>query len=376
MKVVRTTAVHDADLNEFYQKFTLSGNLEIKVARPCGFSAPYELQSPEFATYMLTDDAEKEIFGCVTFIVFDAPIDGEIKRIAYGKDLRITYQRQVIKEWSQHFAPLLDAVQAEFNIDHIFSILNMTEAQSLNAFIRPRSVKRELPRYHLYRRFQVISLHGKWPWSSPPLPHLHLQAGSEANREQLIEYIARKSALKNLSPTSTPQKVDEVLSRWRALSLDDFIIAMDSKERIVGCMAPWDQSPFQDFIPYKYDSKAHNFRQFLKFGNLFGWTRPLTKPVHRLGIEVPLHFRYLQFLHVDNPDIFETLLHAAFDHLRPTEFLSYVQMRNDIALRAPKNWISGKIPFGVYSLIRPGQEMPSFLHPSHDQLVNLEPFYL
>lgn len=108
---------------------------------------------------------------------------------------------------------------------------------------------------------------------------------------------------------------------------------------------------------------------------MLGWTRTLTKPYSRLKIEAGLNFKYMNFLLADNGDIFESLLWKAFDEAQENEFLVYNQTRSEYIYRRPPNWISAKMPFGVYLLMRPDQEPPSFLHPANEKAVEMEPFF-
>lgn len=125
----------------------------------------------------------------------------------------------------------------------------------------------------------------------------------------------------------------------------------------------------------QYSLRAHNFRQFLKFGKMLGWTRTLTKPYSRLKIEAGFNFKYLNFLFADNGDIFESLLWKAFDDAKENEFLLYSQTRTEFIYRRPRNWVSAKMPFGIYLLLPPDSEVPTFLHPNNENPAEIEPFF-
>ncbi|MNL23980.1 hypothetical protein D3C87_1453980 [compost metagenome] len=125
----------------------------------------------------------------------------------------------------------------------------------------------------------------------------------------------------------------------------------------------------------KYSLRAHNFRQFLKFGKLLGWTRTLTKPYSRLKIEASLNFKYLSFLFADNEDIFESLLWRAYEDAEENEFLVYTQTRSEYVYRRPLSWIAAKLPFGIYYLNPPDRTPPDFLNPTNERPIELEPFF-
>ncbi|WP_347358529.1 hypothetical protein [Bdellovibrio sp.] len=361
-------------LVEFYKSFPLKGLVEIKIDRDGDFFAPYEVQAEQHLTYQLKDD-EGKLEGMASFVVRDVLLGGSITKVAFGRDLRISSNRRAVLEWSQHFLPVMNEVSQTLGSKYLFSVMSMADVQALNAFVRPRNLKRPLPNYHLFRRFNMVSVHGRLPWAHNPLPHLRMRRGSLANVDALIHYITQKSRQRDLATTWDVPSFFDKLERWKGLKLEDFIIAFDKNENIVGCVAPWSAGGMQEFIPMQYSLRAHNFRQFLKFGKMLGWTRTLTKPYSRLKIEAGFNFKYLNFLFADNGDIFESLLWKAFDDAKENEFLLYTQTRSEFIYRRPRNWISAKMPFGVYLLLPPDSEVPTFLHPNNENPAEIEPFF-
>lgn len=373
MKLEIAKPEDSALLAEFYKGFPVRGLVEMKIDRNNDFFAPYDIQAEQHITYVLKDEDKPE--GMASFILRDVLLEDKVQPVAFGRDLRISSNRKAVIEWSQHFLPVMNEVFQTFGTKYLFSILSMGEVQALNAFVRPRTLKRPLPQYHLFRRFNMISVHGRLPWASNPLPKLKIRHGNENNVDALIYYICQKSRDKDLATVWDTQSFRDKLERWKGLKLEDFLIAFDKDDNIVGCVAPWSSGGLQDFIPMQYGLRAHNFRQFLKFGKMLGWTRTLTKPFSRLKVEASLNFKYLSFLHADNGDIFESLLWKAFDDAEENEFLVYNQMRSEYIYRRPRTWISAKMPFGVYLLQPPESEPPAFLHPSNEKSIEIEPFF-
>lgn len=360
------------ELAEFYKSFPIHGPVEMKIDRMGNFFAPYDIQSEQHITYQLS--TPQGIEGVASFLIQDLNMNGRPTRIALGKDLRISANRRAVLEWTQHFLPVMEEIKQALNIDQFFSILSMSDAQALNAFVRPRNLKRPLPRYHLFRRFNIVSLHGQLPWAKNPLPQLRIRRGSQQNVDALINYIVNKSKDRDLSSVYDAQSFFDKLERWKGLKLEDFLVAFDHNENIIGCVAPWSSGGIQEFVPMSYSLKAHNFRQFLKFGKLLGWTRSLTKPYSRLKIEASFNFKYLNFLHANNPDIFEALLWKSYREAQENEFLVYAQLRSEFKFRPPLTWISSGMPYGVFSLLHPNQEPPDFLNPRNERPIEVEPF--
>ncbi len=373
MKIEIATPESARELAEFYKTFPMRGLVEMKVDRGHDFFGPYAVQSDKHLTYMLRQD--NQIEGIASFVVRDVLVGGKPTPVAFGRDLRISSNRKVILEWSNHFLPVMEEVQKTLQAEHFFSVLSMNDIQALNTFVRPRNTKRPLPRYYLFRRFNIVSVHGRLPWARNPLPNLRIRHGSPAHLDALVYYISQKSQDHELATVWDTHTFQEKLERWKGLRLEDFLIAFDAQDNIVGCMAPWSSGGLQDFIPIEYSLRAHNFRQFLKFGKMLGWTRTLTKPFSRLKIESTMNFKYLNFKFADNESIFESLLWRAYDEAEENEFLLYSQPRAEYIYRSPLNWISAKMPFGVYLMSPPDKPAPAFMHPKNERFLEMEPFF-
>jgi len=364
------------ELKQFFRGFTVGDLIQMKIDRHDDFFLPYDIQSDQHITYTLRDEKEKKLQGVATFIIQNAWLGGKLQTVAFGRDLRILPTRAATLAWGQHFQPVIEEIQRAYDVDHFFSVLNVADRHVLNTFIRLRNLKRQWPRYHQFRNFNLVSLHGVLPGSGNPLPKLRIRKVDEHFEEALLYYILQKKKDRDLSVIYDRASAEKWFQRWQGLSMRDFYVALDSENNIIGCVAPWSAAQVQEYIPYQYHSVAHNFRQFLKFAKLLGWTRTLTKPVHRLKQEAPLNFRYLTGLLADNEDIFESLLWRVFNEIHPHEFLVYLQMRQDLHMRPPKGWVYARHPYGLYCLLKPDQTVPSFLHPSNDTPCDWEPFYV
>ncbi|MBL7543711.1 MAG: hypothetical protein JNL11_07830 [Bdellovibrionaceae bacterium] len=362
---------HNEELLEFYGRFPLENYIQLKLDRGRDFFKYYNIQSDQFISYILRDD-NLTILGHVCFQIENVLIDGKITRIAWARDLRISPERKAILHWAEHTKSVFDEIRKIFSVDYFMTSLNMNEIVALNTFIRPRAQKRFMPRYFLYRKFDLVTLHGQFPFTYPPDSKLKIRRGNPNQADQYLDYLLKKNQSYAFSVYTDREGLTEMLDRWSSLSWEDFFIAFDSKDNIVGMMSSWSSAGVQDFIPLRYSLRAHNFRQFLKFGKMFSWSRTLTKPYHRIKIEAALNFRSLNHIFVDHPDVFHSLLWKAFDEARDNEFLVYARDRKNINLKPPLGWISAEQTYGLYCTILPDEDVPSFLHPSHEGLMTLE----
>ena len=361
-------------LAKYYKSFEIPGAVDLKLDRRGDFFKPYESQSDNYWTFILRD--REDILGVASFVILECLLDGQIQKVAMGRDLRISPSRKAVMGWAEHFLPVMDDLRKNLKIKHFFSILNLSEVRALNAFVRPRKMARPIPRFYLHRKFNLNSVHGHFPFTrKDPLPHLKVESCQKATEDALLAYLVHQSQNRNLSISWNTDELLKKIQRFH-LKMEDFLVAFDQQGNIVGSMAPWSSAGIQEAIPLRYGLRGHNFRQFLKFGEVFGWTKSITKPVSRLKREIPLSYKYLLFLNADNADIFESMLWRAYQKVEKHEFLVYLQMRSDVIYKRPANWISAQIPYGLYALVSPNTEPPDFLSPRFDTQVELEPFWV
>lgn len=358
----------NTELLSFFKEFPIKGVVDFKLDRLQDYFGAYKLHSDDYQTYVLRDKADK-IQATASFVYRDAMQDGKVQKIAFATDLRVSSNRNAMLQWAGHILPVMEQITRDKKVDHFFSVINLTEPSGVNLFLRPRNMKRPMPRSYLYRRFNLTTIHGKFPWAPTPLPHVKIRRGNEQNLEALLAYILKRSKFRPFASVWDLESLQKKISRIPRFELSNFLIACDSQENIIGCMAPWSFSGIQDWIPRSYTLRAHNFRQFLKFGSLLGWTRKLSKPIRSTGFEAPLQFQYLTNIHVDNEDIFESLVHTAYENSKPEEFLCYAQVQQDIRLLPPASWVTSQIPHAIYTMLATQQAPPNYLHPS----INLNP---
>jgi hypothetical protein len=374
MELKIATEADNRAVTAFFESFTLRGLVDLKPDRGQDFFNFYKAQSNEYRTYLLKDG--EEILALASFIVRETFFEGKPVRIAYACDLRVSPVRKAIMEWTKYFLPVMAEIEKDFRVEHIFSVINLTEPSALNTFIRPRNMRRPLPRYYLYRKFNLVTINGRFPWAHRPLKHLRIRQGSPGNADALINYLTTRAEYKPFTSVWNGESLEKKFSSLPNFNLANFLVAFDNDENVVGCLAPWSPRKVQELVPLSYSLRAHNFRQFLKFARFLGWTRPLSKPVASTGREAPLNYRILTHLHAHNEDIFENLLYAAYEQASKDEFLIYSHVEQDFKLSPPPGWISASIPHALYSVVSPEKSMPNYLHPSIFLNPELEPLYL
>jgi hypothetical protein len=357
MQLVRATDDDNEKLLHYFSQTSFPGPVRLRLRRMFHFFNQYRIQSDDYATYLLLND-KQEIEAMASLIFRDGFVEGQPAKIGYATDLRVSPTRRAILGWSQHFLPVLEAECQQRNCHHLFSVVAQSQRQAYNAFIRPRNLRRRMPRYHLFRRFQVVSLHGLWPLHAKPLPGIRVRTATEGDLPILADYILKKTADRPVRFYNTPDDFRKTLHRWRDLYLENFLLAFDSQDHLIGCTAPWSPERVQRLYPIHYGPKAQNLKDVLQ---LFSWMR-VARPLP--SIESEMEVRYLTHLYADNPDILYSLLFYAYQMAGKKESLLYSYFEGDLMMQPPQSFISAEVPFGFYSILSPNDPAPNFLKPS------------
>lgn len=346
---------NDSDrIKNFYGDTVESEYLSYRNHRTGSFFEPYKKYSSDFVTYILVDD-EETVHAVATLLFREGYLNGEKQIIGYATDLKVSSNRKAILSWSNHFLPVLLQEREKRKCKYVFTVVTHAHKQAYNAFIRPRSPKRKLPRYHLFRRFQAVSLHGLLPFVREPLESIETGHAIEQDKEALTSYILKQT--KKL-PYHISENQEEFWSEPNQLfgqNLSDFIIAQDTKKNIVGCTLPWSGSNHQDVLIDQFEGQGHSLYNGLKFLSYLGMAKALPSAGSKLNYKFLTHFYF------DNPDIFTALLRKAWESCDKNEFLSFCHFKDNFRTRLPKSYIKSKLSCGLYCLLAPEDSIPDFL---------------
>ncbi len=356
MKLELATERDNERLIQYFEQATIPGPIRLRIRRMTNFFNQYRLQSDDIETYMLVND-KNDIEGLATLVFRDAILDGNRQTIAYATDLRVSPTRRAVLSWSRHFLPVIERARESRNCHYFFSVVASSQRQAYNAFIRPRNFRRQLPRYHLFRRLQLVSLHGLWPFHPAPLPGIRIRSASPGDLGVLTDYLVKKSTTKPLRYMATADDFVKNLTRWQDLDIANFLLAFDKSNKLIGCVAPWKAERIQRIYTADYEAKAKNLQDLSR---VMSWLR--------IGHALPyegheLETRYLTHLHADNPDIFYSLLYNAYHNAGKKEVLVYAHFDGDLITMPPHSFLSASLNFGLYCILSPQDPIPDFLRP-------------
>ncbi len=352
MRIIKAGPQDNDRICSFFNSIELPGDVDLRLERK-DFFQPYRLQSEDYSTYLLINDAN-EIEASASLVFREGFLGGQRQTIGYATDLRVSNSRRAILSWAQHFMPLLEAEKQERGCHYVFTVVAQIQKQAYNAFIRPRLTRRPLPRYHLFRSFRMVSVHGILPWAPKPLNTIFLREGIDSDLHLIANYLASRQSNGVLHFSNDEAGALSNLSRWPGLKPENFILAFDFHRRLVGCVALWDSDNLQKVYAMAYHRRAKVLYDSVKGLSVLRLAKSLPKPGRAL------HFSYLVHFRADNPDIFHSLLHASYK-TSPHQFVSYAHFDGDLAFTPPRTMITASLKAGLYCIQDPQQLSPDFL---------------
>ena len=159
VKLTQAAETDNEEIKNFYNPQVIQGIFNYRIERPDSFFDQYRLYSDNFKTYLLRDD-DGSIQAMASVVFRKGYINHQEQTIGYVTDLRVGNSRKAVIQWAQKFMPVLRKEMVKNECKYIFSILELFESQAFNALLRRRNRSNHLPRYHLFRRFNLIAIMG------------------------------------------------------------------------------------------------------------------------------------------------------------------------------------------------------------------------
>lgn len=355
LRLREATPEDSQKLNDFFTSIPTLGSIEVKVQRELHFFSFYQRIGIPYKTYILEDG--NTIVGTASFLFRELQFQARSLRMAQACDLRIAQNRKAIMSWPKYFHPLLEEIRKTEKCDGFMTSINQTETQAMNAFIRPKLRRAHQPLYSLARSYNLVSVHGFYPWASKPSKNIHVRAYQSSDKQRLTDFLATQLPNYDFVPLELRKNIPDFIHRSILYSWSQFLIAFDANEDIIGCVQPISSSLLQDYFPQDYSDQAHNFRQFLKVAQMLRFGRKLTRPFSSSLQQEALHFRLLHFLCANHAEVLKALIFESYKTSKQNEFIIYAHEKEDFTKRPPRGSLFSEMPYGLYSIETAGKEI-------------------
>ena len=357
MKLFRADLNDDEPIKSFFDSQVIPGIYDYRIIRPNSFFTQYKISTEDHQTFLLKD-SNNEIHAMASILFKKSYINAKEQTVGYVTDLRVSGNREATLSWAKEFVPVMKEEKEKRNCEYIFSKLEQYEGAAYNTLLRRGNRSSRMPRYHLFRKFNLIVIYGKKLFATRPLTSIKIHHGRTEDVSDICKYLLEKSVRRPLHYHLTSEELERRCREWPNFSIQNFLIAKNYQGEIIGCIAPWNNRDVEQVVAEKYHDKSFRVYSASKTLSLTGIARPLPNQGSPFKVKHITHAAY------DNPDIFYSLLHKAYNECKNKELLIYQNYFGDFASRPPKSFIHVKIPYGLYTLLDDDKTLPKFLHPN------------
>ena len=335
------------ELCELFASVRLESALSLTQERDPDFFVLPSLHQGAFATAVAVDDHGHAV-GCGTLCVRDGWLFGELIKTGYLCDLRVAPGFRGGKHLARAYKNFMDHMEARFGAE-LFTTVIFDSNKAAIAALTHRSHKRlDQPIYRPMTPFEMVSVQFTRKKSAASSK---VREARPEDFDALCEYLAARAKTRLLGEALTPERFRARLALWPGFSWSDFLIARDDRDRIVGCLAPWDTSSFKRTRVLGYrGGMLWQKRAFDVAASLMGFPK-LPPPGDCF------RFVFLTHLEIDdeNPDVFRDLLHAAYARLRGRglHFMSAFIPRGSPLSHGLKGFMTTKTAMTLNAVHRP-----------------------
>jgi len=342
------TAADNAALCDLFASVRLKGALELTQERAPDFFALPRMHQAEFATAIgIAED--NRLVGCGTVIVREGHWQGGTIKTGYLCDLRVAPGFRGGIHLAHAYGNFMDWIGLELGAELFTTVIFDSNSVARQALTTRSDKRSDQPVYRPMTPFEMVSIQFTMrrttprrvgPLSDDPaaLPELHAFLQRQAERRPLGEVL------------DFTRFIDR-FSTWPGFSQRDFLIARNARGAIIGCLAPWDTSPFKR-------------TRVLGYHGSMAWQRHLYNLAAGIRRFIPLPpagecFRFPFLTHVevadDDPAVLHDLLLAAYERLRPRgyHFMSAFLARGSPLALAFKGFTQTRTAMTLYAVHPP-----------------------
>ena len=306
----------------------MAGAVTIRTEREPRFLALSELQGAP--THVVVAEEHGRIVACAAAAIREVYVSGRPTRAAYLGDLRIAPDaRGGTLLWRIH------RVVAELLRGSGVDLAYTTIIDGNTAAAALRGARRGLPLYRPLGRIRVCAISDAR--RRPGDVRVRVDRADAADLPQIASALDAFTSRHEFAPVWTTERLQAAVSSTPGLTIDRFFVAREGGA-VVGVLAAWDQEAIQRRRLLRYGRRAAAYRAILALR---------ARARHRPALPSPGELvRELHVTHVgigdDRPDVFEALLHAAWDTFADRyHFLTFGLGEDHPLLRALRSFDHG-----------------------------------
>lgn len=247
------TPADDAEALRFFHQATLAGRgVQFTYALAPDFASFHQLQSQNHLVFLFRKKSG-EVGGLATLSIRPAWISGRQRTVGYFSDMRMAWDRQVIRDWRFVLQQLLlpdNNLEELAGCRHFYCAVMADNQIALNAF----TGRGRAPGFVPYADYSITHILGRKPLRgrASDSKQVGLRYAQSSDLPALSAFLDEAERGKTFGHCFAASELAYRLERWPGLRAESFLLAVTSSstgaEAIVGCVAPWSPSPIKQTI--------------------------------------------------------------------------------------------------------------------------------
>ncbi|UCC61863.1 MAG: hypothetical protein JSV36_13845, partial [Anaerolineae bacterium] len=310
------TPADDPALRRMLRENPLPGAISVSFEREPSYFHGAKVQGPFHQTCIARERSSGEIVGMGSRSIRDVYLNGAPQAVGYLSQLRVKPEYRARRRMLTQAFEFLHHLHQDGRTPFYFSSIiqdNLPARRLLSAGLPG------LPSFVEYARMHTLAVHCPKSRRRLPLPSgLRLARGSPLYLDEIAVCLQRNGARHQLAPCWTRETLFHP-DHTPDLAPEDFFLALE-QDRVVGCLAAWDQNRFKQTVVRGYSGPLGRWRGLVNVGaRLAGW--PVLPPPN-----TPFRHAYASHLAVDDddPHVFAALLRALHSHLAAQGYSYYM----------------------------------------------------
>jgi hypothetical protein len=295
------TRADDAEIRRLLRENPMPGRISISLEREPDASLAAAVEGDVHHTIIARDPIGGSLLAMGSVSVRDAYINGDVTRLGYLGQLRLDHRyrprAQIVIAGYRMFRELHESLGG------VRLYLTSIAADNFRA---RRLLERGLPDMPTYRPLDtfVTTMIEAWAPGGKPPPGLHTERVSPEHMAEILDFLARNGRRGQFTPVWRDR---DLRARMETEEME-FVVAK-RRERVVGCIAVWDQSSYKQAVIRGYGPRLLRWRRWIN-------AVPGVFNIPRLPpVGTKLNMAYLSHVAVDDDDrdVFAALLGCACD---------------------------------------------------------------
>jgi hypothetical protein len=219
---------------EFVEQHVMRADLTLRLDRGPDFFGLLDAHAPRHETWLLLERGA--LVGLGSVVIRPGYIEGAPEPVAYFGDLRVRRHRAVAGLWHALFRERASALSAQLGFRYAFCCIIRDNRLARAALVRPRG---EDFRFRPLVGYSSVALFARKPLRRT-IRDVEVRRATAADAETVRAFLDAHSRRRPFGVVFDRATWRHRLQSWPAFGIENFYLAFDATQRLVGCVAPWD----------------------------------------------------------------------------------------------------------------------------------------